>query len=116
MDKIIDALLAHNWTFETIFLFGFIFLVVPFKGGESALKTILNHISNKKNQELKLIEVLQQQNLEQDKEIRLLKEERVKDREEITALREERDKDRQEIIELRRLVSELKKQLHNLGS
>ena len=107
MEKIVDALLTHNWTLETIIFFGFIFLVVPIKG-ESALKTILDHISNKKNQELKLIQVLQEQHLEKSKKIK-------EQDKEISILKSEREKDRAEMKEMRNLIEQLKSKLAILG-
>ena len=109
MDKIIDALLAHNWTFETIFLFGFIFLVVPFKGNESALKSILNHFKNKKEFESQLIERYQAI-------ANGLQEENNKLRDRITALETIIDQLRKTEDRQQEEINTLKIKLHNLGS
>jgi len=73
MEKIVNALLAHDWTIETIFLILTILVLVPIKG-ESALKTILTHFKSNKEHDLlllkqydKLIEQYQEDKEKQDK-------------------------------------------------
>ena len=55
MEAIINYITSHDWTAYSFILVVIILFIIPFKGGESALKTILTYFKENKEYEHNLI-------------------------------------------------------------
>lgn len=103
MEAILDSLSTHEWTIFTFTLAIVGILCIPFKG-ESALKTILNHFSHRKNWEAQLIEKYQDI-------ANGLEEENNKLRTRLALLEKKEDEQEEEIRQLQKTVHQLELKL-----
>jgi peptidoglycan hydrolase CwlO-like protein len=105
--EILNALTTHEWTIFTFILASLIIIAFPFKG-DSVLKLLLTHFSQRKKFELQLIEKYQSIS-------NGLQEENNKLKERILLLEKKEDEQEEEIRALQIKLHELELKLVKLG-